>query len=289
MVRVTLRHGDSEVALAPEIGGSILSWTDRGTPILRPPLPNSLDLSLVRSLGGYPLVPFSNRIARGEFIFDGAHYELPPMSGGNALHGVGWKRAWTVARATANSAMLRLDHAPDELWPFAFLAEQDFAIGNSGLSWRMRLTNLHSGPAPAGIGFHPYLPRGDGVTLHFHADGVWFNGPDSIPFRHGPVPFEWNHSAGRRVGSTILDNCFTGWRGPAVLEYATHRVSIAADPVFRFCVAFTPEDKDFFAVEPVSHMNDGVNRMGGDTDHGVAVLQQGETLSGEMRMQVAWS
>ena len=287
MKLLTLRRGDGEVVIAPTVGGGILSWTDRGEPMLRPALPGALDLGLVRGLGAYPLVPFSNRIDRGGFEFAGTRYELPAMSGGHAIHGVGWRRPWVVVQGDADTARLELHHRPDELWPFAFRAEQEFSLGEGALTWGMRMTNLHDAPAPAGLGFHPYFPRGRFVALRFNATGVWLNGPDDIPMRHAAVPQEWDHSAGRLVGSTIVDNCFTCWRAPAILDYGSHQLTIMADALFRFLVAFTPEGRDFFAVEPVSHMNDGVNRMAGGIDHGVHVLQPGETLAGAMHMELA--
>jgi aldose 1-epimerase len=287
MELITLGDGGSELVLAPAIGGAILSWTWQGVPVLRPPLPGGLELGSVRSLGAYPLVPFSNRIKHGAFEFDGARYELPAISGGHAIHGVGWKRGWTCISASPREAVLTLQHEPDELWPFSFHAAQHFALSDGSLSWGIRLTNTHGAQAPAGLGFHPYLPRLDGATLTFHASGVWFNGPDVIPLRHARVPGEWDHGAGLHVGSTIVDNCFTGWRAPAVVDYAAHRLTMTADKLFRFFIAFTPEDKDFFAIEPVSHMNDGLNHRSGDIDHGVVVLRHGETLSGEMRMEVS--
>jgi aldose 1-epimerase len=284
MELVKLRHGAGEVVLAPAIGGAIVSWTDRDQPMLRPPVPGSLELEAVRGLAAMPLVPYSNRIKAGLFSFAGAHHEIPATWSGHAIHGVGWKRAWTVTQAGETAAIMALDHAADGLWPFAFHAEQHVTLGEASLTWRMRLTSRHDGPAPAGLGFHPYFPRGEGVTLRFAADGVWFNGHDEIPMRHALVPREWDHREGLRVGRTIVDNCFTGWQGPAVLDYGTHRLAISADKLFRFLIAFTPDGKDFLAIEPVSHMNDGINRMDGTTDHGMVTLRHGETLEGAMHI-----
>jgi len=287
MELVTLRRGESEAVIAPGIGGGILSWTDRGQAMLRPAQPDALRFGLPRGLGAYPLVPFSNRIEHGVFEFAGHRYELPAISDGHAIHGVGWKHRWTVTGATADTATIALHHPAGELWPFAFDAEQRFVLGDTGLTWSMRVTNRHDRPAPAGIGFHPYFPRGGGLRLQFQAAGVWFNGPDSIPMRHASVPAEWDHSEGRAVGSTIIDNCFTGWRSPALLDYGTHTLTVSADALFRFFIAYTPEHKDFFAIEPVSHMNDGVNRMHDGVDHGIHILNPGAALQGEVHMALA--
>ena len=60
-------------------------------------------------------------------------------------------------------------------------------------------------------------------------------------------------------------------------------LAIAADPVFRHAVYYTPEGRDFFAFEPVTNMTDGINRIDGMTDHGMAILRPGETLAGIVR------
>ena len=63
-------------------------------------------------------------------------------------------------------------------------------------------------------------------------------------------------------------------------------IDIAADPIFRHLIVFVPEGKDFCAVEPVTNMNDGLNRMDGETDHGVFVLTPGETRRGTVRFRL---
>ena len=51
-------------------------------------------------------------------------------------------------------------------------------------------------------------------------------------------------------------------------------------------VRVEPQGEDFFCVEPVSHVNDGFFEMArGAPEHGMRILQPGETLSGAVRFQ----
>ena len=60
---------------------------------------------------------------------------------------------------------------------------------------------------------------------------------------------------------------------------------IEAEPVFGHVVIYVPKGEDYFCVEPVSHVNDGFNRLAmGETDTGVVVLDPGQTLDGTVRL-----
>ncbi|MFZ8915313.1 MAG: hypothetical protein ACO2YP_12045, partial [Pseudomonadales bacterium] len=110
--------------------------------------------------GAYPLLPFIGRLADGRLAWSGEDYALPahPLAAPHALHGVGWERRWAVAVHAPSALTLALDHPGDGAWPFAFRAEQHFALHAWGLALTMRLTNRHGAPAPAQLGWHPYFP-----------------------------------------------------------------------------------------------------------------------------------
>ncbi len=285
MELVELRAGAARLELAPDLGGGIAGWSIADGPVLRPRSDEVLSTRFARGLGAYPLVPFSNRIAHGRFTWDGRAYELPAPFGGNAIHGTGWERAWSVAERSAGVALLALEYAPSVDWPFAFSAEQRFTLAADSLEVHMSVTNRHDAPAPFGIGLHPYFPRGAGCVLGFAADNVWMSGPDMIPTGRVAVPAAWNHRDGKPFGSVAMDNCFDGWRGPVGLHWPARGLTlqITADPVFRHLVVFTPDGRDFLAVEPVTNVNDGINRADGD----MVTLAPGETLAGTIRFALS--
>lgn len=279
--------GDSELILAPEIGGAIAAWTRAGVPVLRPALPGALEQRNPRGLGCYPLVPFSGRVAGRHFTWRGVTYELPALLDGDAIHGAGWQEPWRVADLDATSVSVVLDHIPGRLWPFAFRAEQYFVLSADGLTCEMEITNTHTHAAPAAFGLHPHFPRSPAGTLQFAAAQVWFNrAGEGIPSHPAAVPPEWDHAVARTPVEGI-DNCFTDWTRPATIAWPDRGLSLAieADPVFRNLVVYVPPGRDFFAVEPVSNLTDGLNRM--DTsDHGFAILDVGATARGTIRFAV---
>ena len=288
---LTLRAGESSLALAPETGGALLGWTVGRLQVLRRALPDAIVSGQVRGLAGFPLVPFANRIADGRFRWDGRDHQLDRNFGDHphTIHGVGWQSAWTVRDASAAAAVLTLVHdargQQARRWPFAFAAEQHIALTAQGLQVTLRVTNRHAGPAPAGLGLHPYFPRSSFGTLRFAAEGVWRNGPDSLPSRHVAVPAAWDHSGGRPIGRLALDQCFTGWDGAAHIEGHALGLTLQAGPATRYLQVYTPAGQDFFCVEPVSHMPDAINRAA----HPMRVLGPGESFAAEITVRVALS
>ena len=99
MELITLAAGESRLTLAPEVGGSIVSWL-RGTDILifRPPLPERAR-GRVRPRSRRLSARSCSRTASiaGRMQVDGEEYQLPATFGGHAIHGVGWQSVWTTA------------------------------------------------------------------------------------------------------------------------------------------------------------------------------------------------
>jgi aldose 1-epimerase len=290
---LTLRSGDCSLVLAPEIGGAIVGWTHAGTPLLRRAAADAIIAGNVRGLACFPLVPFSNRIADGRFRWDGADYLLNRNFGDHphTIHGVGWQRAWNLAAIGPASATLTLRHDAtgdqEAAWPFAFSAEQRVTLAPDALHVALAVRNLHASAAPAGLGLHPYFSREGTPTLRFNATTVWSNATNALPSEALPVPPSWDHSQGLRIGSASLDNCFAGWDGEARITWTDGRaIRLEADGAFRHLIVYTPPGQDFFCVEPVSHMNDAINRMDGVTGHGLRVLAPGETLHGEVTFRL---
>lgn len=286
---LTLRSNDLTLRIAPESGGAIAGWTRGATPLLRTPSPTALRLGDVHGMACFPLLPYANRIGQACFDWQGRTCQLRRTLPGHphSLHGVGWQRPWQVEALSHTELRLSLLHDPDgpdaAEWPFAFSAQQRFTLMPDGLRVSLSLTSRHTAPAPAGLGLHPYFPRGSGASLRFAADGVWHNDATVLPQAHVPVPAAWDHTAGCAIGSAALDNCFTGWPGQATIAWAGHGLRIEAGPPFDHLQVYTPQGADFFCVEPVSHAPDAINR----TDQpGMRIISPGETLSGSILLRV---
>ena len=145
---ITLTAHALELSLSPSIGGSIsrFDWVGGGgrVPILRKC--NSCTENVLEA-ASFPLVPYVNRIRGGKFAFRGRDITLAPNMAGDPspLHGQGWLSPWRVDDASASEARLSFHHQPGE-WPWAYRAEQHFALDDGGLSLNVSCRNLSSEP-----------------------------------------------------------------------------------------------------------------------------------------------
>lgn len=272
---VRLHCGPTELVLSPARGGGVLAFEWNGEPVFRAarPGPSPLDLA------SFPLVPFSNRIAHGRFAWNGEEVALPPnFPGGghpHAIHGRGWQAAWTVATRDEASATLHYRHAADA-WPWAYEAEQRFALTADGLRMELNVRNESGASMPTGLGFHPYFPRADDSRLVARHHAEWQTAPDGLPTALDERPEAIDWWAGAPVGAREVDTVYAGREGPIRIEWPDRALALDIDlsPALDHTVVFTPRDADFFCVEPVTHATDAINR-GGRVD----AVAPGETLS----------
>ena len=75
---LTLTQGGSRCDLLPQLGGSIGAWMVRGQQMLRPASAAGIEARDPYATAGFPLVPYSNRIANGRFEWNGKLIGLTP-------------------------------------------------------------------------------------------------------------------------------------------------------------------------------------------------------------------
>ena len=287
---ITLAAGDWTAQIAPAIGGAVLSLTHEGEPILRPTPPEAVVDRDVRLSAGYPMIPYANRIDHGRFSFAGETHQLDTnfIGAPHSIHGLGWRRAWSVEAATSHACTLGLRHQPsaaDPDWPFSFEARQRYVLTHHGLTIRMSVTNLEPGPAPAGLGFHAFFRRRSGEALTFGSKGAWLNGADMLPSRWAAGE-AWNYADGRVLGPDAVDNDFFGWGGMALMTApGAPTIRMRAGRAFGVLRLYTPLDCDFYAVEPVSHLANAINRPD-LADHAMTVLAPGAALRGDIEIDL---
>jgi aldose 1-epimerase len=288
---ITLTAGDWIAEVAPAIGGSLLSLTHNGEPILRPTPTDAITAGDVLQTAGYPMIPYANRIDHGRFTFAGAAHQLDTgfIGAPHSIHGVGWRRAWATQIVETHACTLALRHQPvgaaDPDWPFAFDAGERFVLTPRGLTIRMTVTNLEPAPAPAGLGFHTFFPRRPGETLTFGSKGAWRNGPDMLPSAW-ETDEAWNYAGGRALGDHEIDNDFSGWGGLARMAAPSGAtIRMRASRTFGVLRIYSPIGAGFFAAEPVSHLANAINRPELE-DHAMTVLASGASLRGDIEIEL---
>lgn len=277
-----LRAGALRLALRPDLGGSVAGLWHHGVPVLRSVEPRALDRS--RRAASFPLVPWSNRIANGRFTWLGREVRLDfdRADGPHALHGVGHLARWRVEPPALAAApaeiVLALDHEADAAWPFAFAARQRFQLTPTGLRAELEVANTGSEPAPFGLGWHPYFPKRERSRLHVDCSGRWELGPDRLPTQLVPQA-----GIDGDVARLDYDNVFEGVSGAARIR--DERFSLALRSSLARLVVYTPQDRDYYAVEPVSHVSNAVNQPA-PSALGLVTLQPGRSMQAWMTLDV---
>lgn len=276
---IDLQHGALKLALRPDLGGCIAGlWRDT-LPVLREADPQTL--AQVGQSACFPLVPYSNRVGYRHFHWQGRRYDTVPNfpDSPHSLHGVGWHRPWTVLSRDEHEVVLALQHAPDADWPFAFEVQQRIVLGTDSLRMEMSLRNDAPHPAPAGLGWHPYFPKRSRSRLHAEIRERWEADAVKLPTRRVAQP-----GIDADVSHLDFDHCFDGWTG--AVRIRDEKLSLALSSSLDRLVLYTPPHEPFFAVEPVSHVNNAMN-MAEPAHHGWRALAPAESISAWMQLQIA--
>ncbi|MDE0792821.1 MAG: hypothetical protein OSB08_04155, partial [SAR324 cluster bacterium] len=138
---------------------------------------------------------------------------------------------------------------------------------------------------PAGMGLHPYFVRTPLSIITAKTEKMWVNDSENIPLRLQSVQESECLSQGLNVNKKTLDNIFSGWNREVLISWPEWKASlkISAEVPLDFLVIFTPQDEDYFCVEPVSHVTDAFNLLDrGDSGTGAKILLPDEILEAKI-------
>jgi aldose 1-epimerase len=136
------------------------------------------------------------------------------------------------------------------------------------------------------MGLHPFFWRSESTRLHLPVKTMWQAGEDKIPTGKVAVPVAFDFNVERELGDVDIDHCFSGWDGTARIVWPDRGTALrmtCTEPL-RHVVFYTPPGRPYFAVEPVSNRNDGINHMSDSTDHGMAILAPGQAIEARIDM-----
>jgi aldose 1-epimerase len=254
-LKITAR--DSLCTIAPQIGGSIVSWHVAGQAMLRAGSSNSIAAADPLGMASFPLVPYSNRISGGSFEWAGERVMLANAAP-HAIHGIGWQRPWSVERHMTDTLSLSLTHDGDEDWPWPFEARQDVRISADHLIVDLSVKNMAQYAVPLGFGHHPYFDQA-GAKLQFSATKLWLADKDNVPTILTDVSAPFDFSAPTAVEGRSVDNCYTGIAGPATIAWEDRALTLTITSDLPAAVIYIPFGEAAFCFEPVPHINNWLN------------------------------
>ena len=286
---LTIENDQQRVGLLPQLGASAAYWDVKHQgewqPLWRryaPPVGDS------RTVGNFPMVPFSNRITGG-FTCDDVFYPMEPNRTVSPypMHGNGWMHEWDVAEHSANAIELTVESHKMHGYPWEYAARQRYSIDGNVMTMRLEVTHLGEKRLPYGLGFHAFQWRGDNVdgpNLQFKADGYWISDDLCIPQAHSTdIPASINFNEKKPLDHGKMDNAFTGWDGYMLMERPDLNLRIewtTTEPAgITECLLFRP-DGPFFCFEPITHITNAINRPGMP---GLRLLEKGQSMALEVK------
>ncbi|MCX4968128.1 gluconokinase, GntK/IdnK-type [Streptomyces sp. NBC_00654] len=241
---------------------------------------------------GQLLVPWPNRIGGGRYHFAGTDLQLPltEPGKGNAIHGLVRWVPWQLHARSEESLRLGTLLRPQPGYPFLLDVTAEYRLGPAGLDVMVSATNVGDGPAPYGVGQHPYLTLGTGlvdtVLLTVPARDRFLSDDRGLPTGQEPVEgSDVDFRAARPIGSRQMDTAFSLDRvdgDVSVVRLAhpsgTHGVDVRLGEGVRYVQIYTgdslpeTERRRGVAVEPMSCPPDAFR-----SGLGLDVLEQGAT------------
>jgi aldose 1-epimerase len=273
-----LRAGALRLAVRADLGACIAGLWHGETPVMRSVEPATLATS--RQSSSYPLVPYSNRLGYMRFHWQGKDHATAPNFDDNphSVHGVAWLRPWELVSSSRSDLALRYRHEPDAHWPFPFEVTQHFALTPQQLTVQLAFANTADIPQPVGLGWHPYFPKRKQSNLHIELTGRWDSDSTQLPTRMLAQP-----GIDGDVAQLNFDNCFEGWTGPALIRDEKFAIQLTSSE--SYLVVYTPPEKAYFCVEPVSHVSDAIH-MADPGAHGLRTVAAGGTTSAWMKLDI---
>jgi len=207
-----LTAGDYRATIV-EVGGGVRAC-DRGDRAVLQLYPVS---AMADGAHGAPLIPWPNRLADGEYSFDGTDYQvgLTEPEKHNAIHGFLLWRSWEAREQTADRILMSTRLHPRQGYPFALDVSVEYVLSAQGLTATTTATNIGDKACPYGGGQHPYLSPGTGLidVCEIELDAgtrILTSADRQLPTGSEPVdgtPYDFRRP--RRLAELQIDHAFT--------------------------------------------------------------------------------
>ena len=270
---VTLRAGDTEFTVLPEIGMVGASLTHKGREYLDF---SGADRVRAGHTTGLPLLaPWANRLSSeryrsGSTKVDLSGVELHRDEHGLPIHGMlvgrsGWEVLSVRARSGEASIAARFDAGADERLMEAFPFEHEIGVGFAVSEGRLTVTTTIEATGrrsvPVAFGWHPYfrLPEAERDRLRLAlpdrtrllTDDRGIPDGEETPERAGTVKLSSRaFDDGYRLGTTRQFTLVAGRR----------RASVMFDRNYPIAQVYSPIGADFVAIEPMTSPVDALVR-----------------------------
>ena len=303
----TIEAQAERAVIAPEWGFQCRSYRVGSLDVVAGPNDPETDWKAHPFRSGIPILfPWPGRINNGYLLWAGRHIHLPinDPSHNCAIHGLIYNRRFEVTRRGPYFIAARLDSRTDadltKLWPFPFVLDLDYEIGN-GLRLHAAVENVGPDPMPFGLGAHPYFhapldskgTRG-AIEVQGAVDRHWQLDERLLPTGTLEEPsgrYDLRHPV--KLGSDTLDDAYTldAKRSECAARMIDRPLNVAlellAAPIFRHLVVFAPPAPDVVALEPYTCGPNAFNLWSKGIDGGALKLEPGERFEASFEIRLS--
>lgn len=273
MDRLTYSGASVEAEFLPELGARLHRLRVFGRDLLRTPDDLRAYAREPFFWGSFVMAPWCNRIEAGTVRAGSREVRLGPnFPDGTAIHGQVYGLPWELQ----HDGTLRVRGGGDR-WPWDYEVAQRIEVADGQLRLDYVLANRSTDPMPAGIGMHPWFRRP--MLVAIRGDAVYGQNTET-PSEPEPVHGRFDLRTLREMPDD-LDSTWTKLaRPPVQLRWPTlgvqARMDVTAPEVF--IVAASPASLEAIAVEPQTHVPQGLRRLVNHEPGALAMLGPDESL-----------
>ena len=275
-----LCNGELELEVFPFIGGAIGAFSFGGQDLLRKASAEAISQCDPGLMGAFPMLPFCNRIENGRFKFGGRWVQLERNFDHrtNSIHGIGWKREWSVEFRSSDSLRLSYEHDAKN-WPWKFVSRQNFQLEPDRLIYDLSIINSDQSDMPAGLGLHPFFPDSQNARVTGVFDGCWNCSHRGVPSEFRLLGTSEALSGETTMSEIELDHVYVGLRSDIEVRWDSrpYYLTLLSSNENHAHVIYSPIGEDFFCIEPVSHLPNVINMD--ESAGNMSILKPGESLS----------
>jgi aldose 1-epimerase len=247
---------------------------------------------------GIPLLfPFAGRIRNARYRYAGKDYHVTTArpNGDNAIHGFVLDRRWRVTDYGANRVVGEFQgsiDAPETVaeWPSDYRIRATYTVTGASFISDFEISNPGRSPLPFSFGTHPYfkipLAGGDPAQCRavVPASERWTL-VDLLPTgEHHPVAPDVDFRTGKSFSETTVDDVLSNLASEngivtTMVEDASTGIRVTQNfpDRFRYCIVYTPLERNAIAIEPYTSLVDPFAMTDLGIDPELLVLAPGET------------
>lgn len=242
------------------------------------------NLSYEQHFNSAILFPFVNRMQSGVYNFQNKTYKLfkNKQDEGHAIHGLVFNKTFNMLSFAEqdNKLMINLcyeEMEPNEGFPFKYSIFLTYTFQSNAVSLNVIVINEDENEFPFAIGWHPYF-----FNDNLYNSSLILNRNAKIFFDEGfNYKIDDAKNSSLKIVDKEFDDCYILESNEIMLETPTYILKIKFSSDFNYLQVYTPNDRNFIALEPQTGVANNFNN-----GLGLKTLKPSESFEKEWKINL---